>query len=107
MLAKLVVHAADRAGAIARARRALAGFALLGCETNIAFLDRLIADPAFAAGEVHTGWLDAHPALAAEPEPGPGTRLRLAAVAALVTRAVRDEVDAVPALHAAIGGWRN
>jgi len=29
------------------------------------------------------------------------------AVAALVTRPVRDAADAVPALHAAIGDWRN
>ena len=107
MLAKLIVHADDRATAIGRARKALANFVLLGCETNIAFLDRLVADPAFAAGEVHTGWLDTNPALAAEREPDPKLRLRLAAVAALATRAVRDEADAIPALHAAIGGWRN
>jgi acetyl/propionyl-CoA carboxylase alpha subunit len=107
MLAKLIVHAPDRAGAIGRAREALADFALLGCETNIGFLDRLIADPAFAAGEVHTGWLDANPALAADPEITPDVRRTLAALAALATRAVRDGADAVPPLHAAIGGWRN
>ncbi len=107
MLAKLIVHAGDRTTAIGRARKALADFVLLGCETNIAFLDSLIADPAFAAGEVHTGWLDANPGLAAEPAPDPKVRLRLGAVAALATRAVRDEADAIPALHAAIGGWRN
>ncbi|WP_439572044.1 acetyl-CoA carboxylase biotin carboxylase subunit [Phreatobacter sp.] len=107
MLAKLIVHAPDRTAAIARARAALADFALLGCETNIAFLDRLVADPAFARGEVHTGWLDANPALAADPDIAPDLRLKLAAIAALATRAVRDEADAVPALHAAMGGWRN
>ena len=42
-----------------------------------------------------------------EPPPGPALRLKLAAIAALVTRAVRDEADAIPALHAALGGWRN
>ena len=107
MLAKLVVHGPDRATAIARARRALANTVLLGCETNIAFLDRLLAHPAFAAGEVHTGWLDAEPALAAEPVPSAAIRLKLAAIAALATRAIRDDADAVPALHAAIGAWRN
>jgi acetyl-CoA/propionyl-CoA carboxylase biotin carboxyl carrier protein len=107
MLAKLIVHAPDRAAAMARARRALADFAVLGCETNIGFLDRLIADPAFAAGEVHTGWLDANPGLAAEPPLDPRVRMKLAAIAALSTRAVKDAADAVPALHAAIGAWRN
>ena len=61
----------------------------------------------FAAGEVHTGWIDEHPALAAEPEPDADTLRKLAAIAALSTRAVRDMADAVPALHAAIGAWRN
>ncbi len=107
MLAKLIVHGADRPAAIARARRALADFALLGCETNIAFLDRLLAHPDFAAGAVHTGWLDAHPEIGAEPDINPEIRKRLAAIAALATQAVREEADAVPALHAAIGAWRN
>ncbi|QCI64792.1 acetyl-CoA carboxylase biotin carboxylase subunit [Phreatobacter stygius] len=107
MLAKLIVHGADRGQAIDRARRALADFALLGCETNMAFLGRLIADPAFAAGEVHTGWLDENPSLAAEPPLDRVTELKLLAVAALSTRAVRDGADAVPTLHASIGAWRN
>jgi acetyl-CoA/propionyl-CoA carboxylase biotin carboxyl carrier protein len=107
MLAKLIVHAPDRDAAIARARKALGDFALLGCETNLGFLDRLVADPAFAAGEVHTGWLDANPALVADPEITPDLRRQLAAIGALATRAIRDAADAVPPLHAAIGGWRN
>ena len=107
MLAKLIVHGADRTEAIDRARRALADFVLLGCETNTPFLSRLIDDPAFAEGAVHTGWLDDNPALAAEPPPDPETLTKLMATAALTTRALRDGADAVPALHAAIGGWRN
>jgi len=107
MLAKLIVHGTDRAEAIARARRALADFVLLGCETNMAFLSRLITDPAFAAGEVHTGWLDENPALAAAPPLDPLTERKLLAIAALATRAVRDGADAVPTLHASIGAWRN
>ncbi|MGF7160232.1 acetyl/propionyl-CoA carboxylase alpha subunit [Rhodoligotrophos appendicifer] len=107
MLAKLIVHAATRPEAIAKADRALAGFALLGCETNTAFLRRLNADPAFAAGEVHTGFLDANPHLAEEPAPSSETVRRLLATAALLTRPVRDAADAIPPLHSAMGGWRN
>ncbi|QCK87785.1 biotin carboxylase [Phreatobacter aquaticus] len=107
MLAKVIVHGPDRATAIARARKALAGFALLGCETNGGFLDRLMAHPDFAAGAVHTGWIDENPDLAAEPTLSADLLRRIAAVAALATRAVRDGADAVPPLHAAIGGWRN
>ena len=107
MIAKIVVHGADRAEAVWRARRALRETVLLGCETNAAFLGRIMADPGFAAGTVHTGYLEEHPELAREPEPGPDVIARLLAAAALSTRSVTDAADAVPPLHAAIGGWRN
>ena len=107
MLAKLIVHGATRAEAIARARKALSETVVLGCETNIAFLDRLLADAVFATGEVHTGTLDARPDLAAEPALDEGLRRRLLAAAALTIRPVRDAADRIPALHAAMGGWRN
>jgi propionyl-CoA carboxylase alpha chain/3-methylcrotonyl-CoA carboxylase alpha subunit/acetyl-CoA/propionyl-CoA carboxylase biotin carboxyl carrier protein len=107
MLAKLVVHGRDRDEARTRADSALAGAALLGCETNIAFLRRLVAHPGFAAGEVHTGFLDENPSIAADPPVAPGTLGRLLAAAALSTRTVRDGADAIPALHAAMGAWRN
>ena len=107
MLAKLIVHGADRAEAMARADRALAGFVLLGCDTNVAFLRRLLRHPVFVAGDVHTGFLDAHPEVAAEPALPADVIVRLLAVAALATRPVRDAADAVPVLHAAMGAWRN
>jgi len=107
MLAKLVVAGRDRAEAMARADRALADFVLLGCRTNTAFLRRLLNHPAFAAGEVHTGFLDAHPEIAAEPPLAAATLRKLLAAAALVTRPVRDAADAVPQPYAAMGGWRN
>ena len=58
MIAKLSVHAADRAAAIARARAALRGYAVLGVATNIEYLDAILADGEFAAGRLHTGLLD-------------------------------------------------
>lgn len=107
MLAKIVGHGADRREAIGRVRQALRETVLLGCETNAAFLDRVMADPGFAAGAVHTGYLDEHPELARDEAPDAATVTRLLAAAALATRPVRDAADAVPALHAAIGAWRN
>ncbi len=107
MLAKLIVHGTDRANAIAKADRALRETVLLGCKTNIAFLRRLIAHPAFVAGDVHTGFLDAHPEIAAEPPLAADTLERLLAVASLSTRPMRDLADAIPDMHAAMGGWRN
>ncbi len=107
MLAKLVVTGRDRAEALALADRALAAYVLLGCRTNLAFLRRLNAHPAFVAGEIHTGFLDGHPEVAAEAAPDDTTLLRLLAAAGAVSRGLRDAADAVPAAHAAMGAWRN
>jgi acetyl-CoA/propionyl-CoA carboxylase, biotin carboxylase, biotin carboxyl carrier protein len=107
MLAKLIVSGADRAEAMARADRALAEYVLLGCQTNAAFLRRLLKHPAFVEGKVHTGFLDAHPEIAANPPLPPATLHKLLAAAALSTLSMREVADAVPDLHAAIGAWRN
>jgi acetyl-CoA/propionyl-CoA carboxylase, biotin carboxylase, biotin carboxyl carrier protein len=107
MLAKLVVHGRDREMARTRAYEALGDLAILGCETNTAFLRRLTADPDFAAARLHTGFLDEHPTLAQEPPIVPDLAGKLIAAAALSTRAVRDAADAVPELFAAMGAWRN
>ena len=80
---------------------------LLGCKTNIGFLRRLIAHPAFVAGDVHTGFLDANPQIAAEPELASSTLHALLAAASLSTKTMRDGADAIPDLHAALGAWRN
>ena len=107
MIAKLIVRGTDRNDAIARADRALAETVLLGCKTNTAFLRRLLAHPAFVAGDVHTGFLDANPQIAADPELPSPTLHALLAAAALSTRPMRDVADAVPDMHAAMGAWRN
>jgi acetyl-CoA/propionyl-CoA carboxylase, biotin carboxylase, biotin carboxyl carrier protein len=107
MLAKIIVHGANREDARARARDALRKFVLLGCETNADFLRRLVDHRAFANGEIHTSFLDAHPEITAEPPMSDALRDRLLAIAALSLRPLRDAADAVPPLHAAMGGWRN
>jgi acetyl-CoA/propionyl-CoA carboxylase biotin carboxyl carrier protein len=106
MLAKLIVHGKDRAQARERALAALKDFVLLGCETNLGFLRRLIAHEAFRAGDVHTGFIDAHPEIAAAAVPR-ATLDRMLAIAALAVRPVRDAADAMPHPHRHMGGWRN
>lgn len=107
MIAKLIITGADRSEAMARADKALAETVLLGCKTNTAFLRRLIAHPAFVSGDVHTGFLDANPQIAADPAMDESMTQSLLAAASLVTRTMRDTADAVPELHAAIGAWSN
>lgn len=107
MLAKLVIYGADRDEARARADAALRDLALLGCKTNTAFLRRLLNHPAFISGDVHTGFLDANPDIAAEPELTEATVEKLLAAASLSNRPMREVTDLTPDLHAAIGEWKN
>jgi 3-methylcrotonyl-CoA carboxylase alpha subunit len=59
MLAKLVVHAETREGAVARLRRALDEYRLLGLTTNIDLLRWTVAHPDFERGRFDVSWLDA------------------------------------------------
>jgi acetyl-CoA/propionyl-CoA carboxylase biotin carboxyl carrier protein len=58
MLAKVIAHAADRAGALRRLDRALADTAVLGVVTNVDFVRFLLADDEVVAGALDTGLLD-------------------------------------------------
>lgn len=68
MVAKLVAAGATRAEAIRRLSRALEDTRVMGVTTNRDFLLRVLGDPAFQAGETHTGFLNGFPAAAADPE---------------------------------------
>ena len=57
MVAKLVVHGADRAEAIDRMRAALAGYVIEGIHTNLGMHARIMADEAFQAGDLSTTFL--------------------------------------------------
>ena len=59
MIAKLIVTAGDRQEAVALMRTALAGSAVPGIVTNISFLQALMEMPEVAAGDLHTGIIDA------------------------------------------------
>ena len=62
MLAKLIVHGADRNEALARARRALDEFQVEGLATVIPFHRAVVSDPAFIGDDdgfsVHTRWIE-------------------------------------------------
>ncbi|MER7542989.1 acetyl/propionyl/methylcrotonyl-CoA carboxylase subunit alpha [Actinomadura sp.] len=58
MLAKVIVHGADRAEALHRLDRALAGYTLLGVPTNVAFLRALVRHPSVVAGDLDTGLVE-------------------------------------------------
>ncbi len=60
LISKLSVWAPTRALAIDRMRRALGEYVVSGIRTNLAFHERLLGHPEFAAGRYHTGFLDEH-----------------------------------------------
>jgi acetyl-CoA carboxylase biotin carboxylase subunit len=60
LLAKLVVWGETRAEAVARARRALDEFIIVGVPTTIPFHQYVVEEPHFAAGEVYTDYVEEH-----------------------------------------------
>ena len=60
LLAKIAAWGSDRRAAIDRLHAALRETVVLGPTTNLAFLQDVLAHPAFRAGETHTGFLDEH-----------------------------------------------
>lgn len=58
MLAKIIVHADDRAAALSKLSQVLAQTRCFGLTTNLGFLRHLIKQPAVRDMTVHTRWLD-------------------------------------------------
>ncbi len=58
MIAKLIVWDENRDAALARMRQALADYRVAGLTTNIDFLSRLVACPAFAGADLDTGLIE-------------------------------------------------
>ena len=99
LVAKLIVHGSDRAEAIARARRALREFVVVGPATTIPYHRAILDNPDFLAGNLSTRFIEDHPqlvdaarALAGDQSPfdyGPDPR-HVAAAAAAVAAVVRQ-----------------
>jgi propionyl-CoA carboxylase alpha chain len=60
MIAKLITHGKDRAGAIAEQARALDEFVIEGPQNNIAFLGAVMGEKHFAEGDFTTAFIKQH-----------------------------------------------
>jgi len=104
LLAKLMVHAEDRAAAVARLRRALDETNIGGLQTDHGFLRWLVDDEAFVTGRYDTAlvaerWGHGGPALAEE-------EAALAASAAVQARERRPPTTDRPASgHPPVSAW--
>lgn len=67
MLAKMTTRGRDFPTAVARARRGLAEFRIRGVSTNISFLQAVVEDSAFLAGDLSTSFIDERPHLVHSP----------------------------------------
>jgi 3-methylcrotonyl-CoA carboxylase alpha subunit len=111
MIAKIIVHAPDRAAALARMDQALQSTVLLGTTTNLDFLRALLNHPVFVAGEVYTAFIEAHLSelIPADAPTAPELALIAAAWAeSQVTAAAPSAVSAAPSADpwARADGWR-
>jgi acetyl-CoA carboxylase, biotin carboxylase subunit len=107
LLAKLIVHGRDRSEAIARMRRALSELQVVGVDTSAPFLQRVMSEADFVAGNIDIRYIDRHPALLdGEPD---DDLLRAAAVAAALleeeSRARRGMKRILPQADTG-DGWR-
>ncbi|MCE5233941.1 MAG: biotin carboxylase N-terminal domain-containing protein [Mizugakiibacter sp.] len=91
MIAKLIVHDADRDLALQRMREALATCEVVGPKSNVEFLERLVRHPAVTEGRIDTGYLDRH---LDEFLPGDGEDDRAALFAAAVACLLDEEAAA-------------
>ncbi len=95
MLAKLIVHGADRGEALARLRLALADCEVVGVATNLDLLGRIAAHPEFVAGGIDTGFIARHAeTLLAGQGPPDAETLAAAALSVLL---IEDEAAAAAA----------
>ena len=114
LLAKLIVHAADRPAAIERMRRALAELRITGVDTSVPFHRAVFEEADFIAGDIDIRYVERHPDVVTRE--GDEKALRALAVAAALLedgQRMRTRVHraAAPASSGADGwrrtGWRD
>ncbi|EIV92512.1 acetyl/propionyl-CoA carboxylase, alpha subunit [Frankia sp. QA3] len=105
MLAKVIAHGATRDEAIRRLARALAGTRVHGVTTNRELLVAVLRDEAFRSGDIDTGYLDRHDAVAMGSPVTSADVLATHLVAAALTAAAERRANGI--LPSAPPGWRN
>ncbi|TBU86697.1 acetyl/propionyl/methylcrotonyl-CoA carboxylase subunit alpha [Phytopseudomonas dryadis] len=108
MLAKVIAWGENREEARQRLLSMLGETVVGGFKTNLAFLQRILAHPAFAEAELDTGFIERHRAQLL-PAPGalPQAFWQQAAAAFLATDAERQRADDPHSPWAARNAWRS
>jgi acetyl-CoA carboxylase biotin carboxylase subunit len=107
LLSKLIAWGNSREETIARLRRALDEYTVTGIKTNAGLFRRILTEPDFLRGEIHTKWLDAllarKPSAAAESE---GAADAAAIAAALWQHSQSQKSSAPPSTQGAPSRWK-
>jgi 3-methylcrotonyl-CoA carboxylase alpha subunit len=106
LLAKVVALGRDREECLGRLSAALAATVVLGVETNLPRLRRLVAHPEFARGAVDTSFLERYEADLRWPSEAPPEAIAVAAAALTVGPPAKTAAAAVPDPWATLGAWR-
>jgi acetyl/propionyl-CoA carboxylase alpha subunit len=102
MIAKLIVHAANRELGLDRMARALREFLILGVRTSLPLHRWLLAHPSVRSGEVDTGWLGREWSAAEAERPG-AEHLEIAAIGAALLAERSRGVASLPGARGASG----
>ena len=92
MIAKVIVHGADRPAALRAMRAALAQAEIVGVQTNLALLRAILAHADFADGDFDTGFIARHPDMLAVAAAAAPAAIAAAALKILATRAAANVV---------------
>ena len=103
MIAKLIVHGADRAEALARLDAALAQVHIVGVATNVQFLRGVLATDSFANARLDTALIERERAVLFDREP---LGLPLVAAAAITRTLIDEWPSKMPDPFARRDGWR-
>jgi acetyl/propionyl-CoA carboxylase alpha subunit len=105
LLSKIVTWGQDRPEAIERMRDALTRTVVLGVVTNLARLRAIVEHPAFAAGDLHTGFIEEH---LSDLVQSPCPPLEAIAAAAVALRRMPRDGAGRPVADpwARLGAWR-
>ena len=103
MVAKLIVWGDDRAQALARMDAALAATHIVGLNTNVAFLRRVVNSTAFASADLDTGLIERERAALFDYAPLP---LACAAAGVVARELARDAVQQGADPWSRRDGWR-
>jgi 3-methylcrotonyl-CoA carboxylase alpha subunit len=104
MIAKLIVHGATRAEALARLDEALARTHIVGLATNVQFLRHVVRSPSFAQANLDTALIPREQAVLFHQEP---VGLPLAAAAAVAQTLLDEKAAEGPDPFSRRDGWRS